>query len=82
MGQCTDSCSIEIIPFHSSLILDTRQNLQPLGMMRLRITHGRGVDQPSGAAEETTLKAVLAELHDLGMTSGRSSANVTARRSS
>ena len=74
MGQCTDSCSIEVVPFHSSLILDTRQSLRPLGMMRLRIAHARGVDQPSGAAEERTLKAVLAEFHYLGMTSGRSSA--------
>jgi hypothetical protein len=48
MGQCTDSCSIEVVPFNSSLILDTQQNLQPQGMMRLRITHARGLDQPCG----------------------------------
>lgn len=70
MGQCTDSCSIEVVPFNCSLILDTRQNLQPLGMMRLRITHARGIDQPSGAAEEKALKAVLAELQDLGISFG------------
>jgi hypothetical protein len=70
MSQSSDSCSIQVIPFHSTLILDTRRNLQPQGMIRVRITHGRGLDQPSGPPEERALKAIVTELQDLGVSFG------------
>jgi hypothetical protein len=65
------SCSIEVIPFASTVILDTRRHFQPEGMIRIRITHARGIDQPLGPTEETALKAILVHLHALGFSSGK-----------
>jgi hypothetical protein len=68
--QSSDSCSIEVIPFDSTLILDSKRKFQPEGMLRIRITHSRGLDQPSGVSEESTLRAILRQLHELGVSSG------------
>jgi hypothetical protein len=43
----SDSCAIQIIPFETTLILDTRHQLQPQALLRIRITHCRGLDQPA-----------------------------------
>jgi hypothetical protein len=69
-----DSCSIEVILFNSTLILDSRRKFQPEGLMRIRITHSRGLDQPAGEPEESVLKATLAQLDDLGIGYGNSRA--------
>ena len=68
------ACSIEVIPFGSTIVLDTRDHLQPMAMLRIRITHYRGVHEPAGAAEQEALKAVEAQLSELGITAGRSRA--------
>jgi hypothetical protein len=73
-GQSSSSCSIEVIPFDSTLILDSRRKFQPEGMLRIRITHSRGLDQPSGVSEESALRAILRQLDDLGVSSGNSRA--------
>ena len=72
-GATDDSCSVEVIPFPSTVVLDPRRQLQPEGMIRIRITHGRGVAQPAGEPEEKALHAVLAQLRDLGVSSGSGS---------
>ena len=64
-------CSIEVIPFGSTLVLDTRNRLQPMALLRIRITHGRGLNEPAGAAEQSALKAIEAQLERLGIASGR-----------
>jgi hypothetical protein len=58
-SQTGDSCSIEVIPFASTVILDTRQRLQPEGMIRIRITHCRGLGQPAGEPEQKALKEIV-----------------------
>lgn len=68
------ACSIEVIPFGSTIVLDTRDHLQPMAMLRIRITHYRGIHEPAGAAEQEALKAVEAQLSNLGITAGRSRA--------
>jgi hypothetical protein len=70
-SHTSDACSIEVIPFGSTVILDTTKHFQPEGMLRIRITHGRGLDQPAGAAEESALKEVQEQLHALGVKRGR-----------
>lgn len=65
LAQTDDHCSIEVIPFPSTVILDTRRHLQPLDMLRIRITHTRGLDQPSGASEERALNETEQMLRDL-----------------
>ncbi len=68
------ACSIEVIPFGSTIVLDTKDHLQPMAMLRIRITHYRGIQEPAGAAEEEALKAVEAQLGNLGITAGRRAA--------
>jgi hypothetical protein len=72
LPHTSDACLIEVIPFGSTVILDTRRHLQPEGMLRIRITHGRGLDQPAGAPEERALKEVEEQLRVLGVRPGRS----------
>jgi hypothetical protein len=63
--------SIEVIPFGSTIVLDTRDHLQPMAMLRIRITHYRGIHEPAGEAEQEILKAVEAHLNDLGIAAGQ-----------
>ena len=68
------ACSIEVIPFGSAIVLDTRDHLQPMAMLRIRITHYRGVHEPAGAAEQEALKVVETQFSNIGITAGRSRA--------
>ena len=67
----TNSCSIEVIPFYSSVYLDARNNFQPQTVMRLKVSHSRGIDQPAGPAEADTLGKVEKQLQEFGIRSGR-----------
>jgi len=67
LPHTSDRCSIEVIPFPSTVILDTRRHLQPKAMLRIRITHTRGLDQPAGASEEQALKEIEEQLRVLGV---------------
>ena len=40
-------------------------------MLRIRITHQRGLEQPAGKAEQHALEEVEKELRRLGVVSGR-----------
>ena len=68
------ACSIAVIPFGSTVVLDTRNYLQPMAMLRIRITHNLATHEPACAAEQEALKAVVAQLSELGITAGRSRA--------
>ena len=68
------ACSFAVIPFGSTVVLDTRNYLQPMAMLRIRITHNRATDETACAAEQEALKAVEAQLSELGITAGRSRA--------
>jgi hypothetical protein len=73
-SHTTDACSIEVIPFGSTAVLDTKSHLQPQAMLRIRITHHRGLDQPAGKPEQHVLEEVEKELCRLGVGSGRPAA--------
>jgi hypothetical protein len=60
-------CTIEVIPGVESLVLDTHEHLQPEVMLRIRISHDRGLDQPEGPPEEQALAAIRDTLHKLGV---------------
>jgi hypothetical protein len=66
----SDRCTIEVIPFLSSVVLDSRSHLQAEGRIRIRITHGRGLEQPAGPAEADALRQVEELLQKLGIDSG------------
>ncbi len=61
------SCSLEVIPFPSTAILDSRNHAQVEGMLRIRISHWRGLDKPSGLPEQHALEEIENQLHGLGI---------------
>jgi len=62
---------IEIIPFAGSVVLDTHEHLKPEAMLRIRITHSRGLAEPEGQPEEQALHEICQKLHELGVREGR-----------
>lgn len=60
-----ESCSVEIIPFPSIVVFDTKWQFQEEGMLRIRITR-KGL-QPASEPEERTLKEIKERLHGLGL---------------
>ena len=60
-----EACSVEVISFPSTVVLDTKMHFQEEGMLRIRITPN-GL-QPAGEQEELALKKIKERLHDLGL---------------
>lgn len=58
-------CTVEVEGYPDSLVLDS--HFQPQAMVRIQISHCRGVDQPEGASEEQALEAIRDKLHALGI---------------
>jgi len=65
--RISDSCSIEAISFPSKIVFGGVSHAEVEGMLRLRISHRRGLDQPAGPAEDQALKEVEDHLHQLGV---------------
>jgi hypothetical protein len=63
-------CTIEVIPYTDSVVLDTQHHFQREVMLRIRISHDRGLDQPAGPPEEKAQAAILEKLHELGVKQG------------
>ena len=59
-----EACSVEVIPFPSIVVLNTKVQFQEEGMLRIRITHQ--ALQPAGEPEERALKEIKERLHNLG----------------
>lgn len=66
LPHTAESCSVEVIPFPSTLVFDTKKQFQEEGMLRIRITH-KGL-QPAGEPEERALNELKERLHDMGLT--------------
>ena len=67
VSQAKEGCMIEIIPFEATLVLDVKRHFEPEALVRIRITHSRGLDQPAGASEEKALAEVMASLDSFGV---------------
>ena len=63
--------SIEVIPYGSTIVLDTKNHLQPMALMRIRVMHNGDIHESAGAAEQQALRSVEAQLEKLGVTAGR-----------
>jgi len=63
----SDSCSLDVIPFPSVAIIDTRNQGKVEAIIRITISHGRGLDQPAGPPEQRALEEVERELKSLGI---------------
>jgi len=59
------SCSLEVMPFPSRVVLDARNHAVE-AMLRIRIAR-RDLDQPAGTAEQQALKEVENQLRGLGV---------------
>ena len=60
------ACSVEAIPFPSTVFSDPRRQFQSEAVIRIRISHCGGVDQHAGT-EQHALEAVEKRLQDLGI---------------
>lgn len=69
LAHAGESCSVEVIPFSSTVVIDTKRQFQEEGLLRVRITH-KGLDQPAGEAEERALKEIKERLQQLGLRQG------------
>jgi len=65
--QASDSCSVEVIAFPSTVRLDTQNHLQEEAILRIRVSHYRGLDQPAGHAEQRALDEIEKQLRGLGV---------------
>ena len=65
LPQIGEYCSVEVIPFPSTVVFDSKRQFQEEGMLRIRIMH-KGL-QPAGEPEERALKEIKERLHDLGL---------------
>ena len=68
-----DTQLIEVIPFETTLYLSPSHHLQPEALVRIRITHSRGLDQPAGPLETQTVNAIERRIQALGVRSARGS---------
>jgi hypothetical protein len=64
------SCSLEVIPFPSRIVLGGLGHAQVEGMLRIRTSHSRGLHQPAGLPEQQALEKLEKQLLDLGLTRG------------
>ena len=62
----TSECSIEVVPFPSTVFSDARRHLQSEAVVRIRISH-RGADQHVGLPEQHALEEVEKHLQGLGL---------------
>ena len=62
-----DSCSLEVIPFASTFIIDRRNHGHVEAMIRIQISHARGLNQPAGSPEKFALEEVERGLKSLGI---------------
>jgi len=62
-----ESCSLEVIPFPTRVVLDARGHGKVKALLRIRISHWRGLDQPAGPSELRALEQVHERLQGLGI---------------
>ena len=67
VSNLSDECSIEVISFPSTIFLQGQEHSHPEAVVRIRISHYRGLDQPAGSPEQHALQAVENELRKLGI---------------
>lgn len=65
--RTTNACCLQVIPYESTVYLDPKHGFREETLLRIRITHERGLENPAGAAEESALRDLEVELHHLGI---------------
>jgi len=57
----TDSCSLEVLEFPATIFFDLRRHT-PEALLRIRISHCRGLNEPAGLPEQRALEELEKEL--------------------
>jgi hypothetical protein len=65
--ETADACSLEVIPFPSTIFADVQDQARVSAKLRIRISHW-GVDQPADLVEHRALQEVERRLKALGAT--------------
>ncbi|MBV9669470.1 MAG: hypothetical protein JOZ43_00815 [Acidobacteriales bacterium] len=65
--HATDRCSVQVIASPERVVFSATSHGELQAMLRIRISHYRGLDQPYGAPEEEALKTLEEQLKQLGM---------------
>jgi len=66
-SHASGSCFLEVISFPETIVFDNRNLNTVEGMLTIRISHRRGLDQPADKPEEHALAEVEKQLHGLGV---------------
>jgi hypothetical protein len=53
--------------YHATVFFEAREQFRSEAVVRIRISHCRGLDQPSGSPEQHALKEVEEQLQALGV---------------
>jgi hypothetical protein len=67
VAQHASDCSIEVIPFDSSVFSEAGANSRSEALIRIRISHRRGIDQPVGLPEQHALEELESQLQGVGL---------------
>jgi hypothetical protein len=67
ISRTDKECSIEVIPFPATVFFEAREQFRSEAVVRIRISHCRGLDQPSGLPEQHALKEIEEQLEALGV---------------
>lgn len=65
--HAAESCLLEVIPFRSVAIIDNRNRGKVEALVRITISHERGLDQPAGKAEQFALEELEKQLKALNI---------------
>lgn len=66
VAQGASDCSIEVIPFPSTVFSEARANFRSEAVIRIRISH-RGIDQRVALPEQHALEELERQLQGLGL---------------
>ena len=64
--HATDSCSLEVLEFPATVFFDIRRHA-PEALLRIRISHCRGLNEPAGLPEQRALEELEKELKSVGV---------------
>jgi hypothetical protein len=70
--EYNQTCSLEVVPFGSALVLDTGHHLQPRLLLRIRVIQSAGIDAHADAAAQQALNTLEAQLGALGVKARKS----------
>jgi len=67
VAQHASESSVEVIDFPATVFSEAGENFRSEAVIRIRISHYRGIDQPAGRQEEDALKELESQLQSQGI---------------